>query len=258
MASLTIESRVSLNFEVSGSGDKTLLLFNGATLPLTFWGSLADRLAGEFRVIRFDQRNAGQTLADGEFTLNDTAADAAKLLAHLDCERVIAIGHAWGGRAAQVFARDYPHLLEKLVICGNGGQLPGTFNPETVKTLRQARRDEDRQTWEACMEELYCAAGFRQRDPATFNELADIIWQWPASRARWNMKVSPSPSYWGMSQVPTLLVYGDQDKYGTLENARDLLGRLDDGQLEVIPDAGHFVVREQESAVAELLGRFAR
>lgn len=258
MSAFTIESRVSLNFDDSGEGEKTLLLFNGSTLPLTFWGSLAARLAERFRVIRFDQRNAGLTRTEGDFSLNDIASDAAQLLAHLEVEQVIAIGHAWGGRAVQVFARDYPHLMEKLMICGTGGQLPAAQDPETVKAMRQARRNEDRPAWETHVAELYCADGFREREPGLFAELADIMWQWPASRTRWNPRIAPSPSYWGTATVPTLLIYGDQDKNGTPENAHDLLDRLPDARLEVIENAGHFAVREQEDKVATLIEQFAR
>jgi 3-oxoadipate enol-lactonase len=69
-------------------------------------------------VVRFDQRNAGATQADGSFSLLDIAADAAALLDYLKIERVIIAGHAWGGRVAQVFTRDYPHRVAGLVLCG--------------------------------------------------------------------------------------------------------------------------------------------
>lgn len=256
MATLEIDTTLSLNYQDDGEGNKALLLFNGASLPLTFWGGLATRLAEHYRVIRFDQRNAGMTVYNGEFTLNDTAADAAAVLAHLGVDQVTVVGHAWGGRAAQVFVRDYPHLVRQLVICGTGGQFP----PNDMGNLRDkmiaAARSGDRATWETCLEGMFCAPGFRERDPQTFAELADAAWTRAAGKARWNPRVSPSNSYWGTAAVPTLLIYGDRDNNGTPENARDLYTRMPHASLTTIADAGHFAIREQESRVFELISEF--
>ena len=249
MAILDIKSNVSINYSAEGNGEHTLLLFNGATLAFTAWGSLATRLAEHYRVIRFDQRNAGGTVFNGDFTLNDTAADAAAVLGHLGVEDVTVIGHAWGGRAAQVFVRDYPHLVSRLVICGTGGQFPPKSSGEQRQAMADAARSGDRATWEMCFAGMYFAPGFRERAPTVFTEIADAAWQRPAGKARWNPKVSPSSSYWGSAGVPTLLIYGDEDKNGTPENARDLCNRLPDAHLITLADAGHFAIREAEDQV---------
>ena len=73
-----MRARPRIHYRLDGEHGPLLLLFNGAGLPLTFWGSLAQRLAQYCRVLRFDQRNAGRTEFEGNFSLLDTAADAAK------------------------------------------------------------------------------------------------------------------------------------------------------------------------------------
>lgn len=254
----TRNDSVEINYQVQGEGPDTYLLFNGASLTIAFWGSLATRLAESGRVIRFDQRNAGETRFVGDFTLNDVAADVASLLAALECEKVIAIGHAWGGRAAQVFARDYPHLVKALVICANGGQFPPRDTKQIDQRLREARVAGDRDAWERAYEARWCGAGFAARDPDRFREVADLGWNGTARRdARWNSSVSPSASYWGTATVPCLLIYGEEDKNGTPENAEDLLRRLPDAELLMLPGAGHFVIREQEDRVLDAITQFA-
>jgi pimeloyl-ACP methyl ester carboxylesterase len=69
---LELTDHCSLHYRVDGHpGGCPLLLFNGVSLPLDIWGSLATRLAADRQVIRFDQRNAGATSASGTLTLLD-------------------------------------------------------------------------------------------------------------------------------------------------------------------------------------------
>ena len=96
MAILRRQQDVQINYRVDGDGDIAWLLFNGATLPLAFWDPVAVALATTEKVVRFDQRNAGASHAMGAFSLLDTAADAAAVLAQLELSRVIAGGSCLG------------------------------------------------------------------------------------------------------------------------------------------------------------------
>jgi pimeloyl-ACP methyl ester carboxylesterase len=156
-----------------------------------------------------------------------------------------------------VFARDYPHLVAGLVICGTGGQFPPDDLGDWPQQLRAARKSGDREAWETALEAMFCGAGFRQRAPESFRFIADACWPPAVARGRWDSRVTPSDSYWGSAKCPSLLIYGGQDKNGTPKNARDLQSRLD-GELHMFDDAGHFVVREREAEVAGLITRFAR
>ena len=258
MAILRRQQDVQINYRVDGDGDIAWLLFNGATLPLAFWDPVAVALATTEKVVRFDQRNAGASHAMGAFSLLDTAADAAAVLAHLELSRVIAVGHAWGGRVAQVFARDYPHLCEGLVICGTGGQFPSTLPDKVLAHVRDSARAGDKTAWAQALVQAYCAPGFAGRQPSAYAELIDLLWPPKRPSARWDAKIAPSSSYWGQSAVPTLLIYGQQDQFGTPANADDLQGRLSDVRRVDVPEAGHFVIREATETVVTELRQFAQ
>ena len=250
MPKLTIHPGLTLNYQVEGEGSTHILLCNGAGLPLTFWGDFATKLAAQASVIRFDQRNAGLTEFSGQFTLGDITSDISHLLDHLEVERVIIMGHAWGGRVAQVFARDFPHRTQGLVICGTGGQFPAIDMKATLRDLAHAHQARDKQMWQQHLETAFCAPGFAQRSPEQFNQLANAIWQSASHQnAKWDPKPYPSNSYWGTAEAPSLLIYGNEDKNGTRQNARDLEARLMNARLVMLQDAGHFVVRERENEV---------
>lgn len=263
MSLLNLQQSLQLHYQVDGQGTSAWLLFNGATLPLQFWDPVVQGLAVHHRVVRLDQRNAGATRADGSFSLLDIAADAAALLDHLGIERVIVAGHAWGGRVAQVFARDYPHRITGLVLCGTGGQFPATVPTALGQQWRDAARARDRDRWEQALEAVYCAQGFSKRDPEGFQGISDLLWSRIEERAgkgkaTWDMRIAPSSSYWGSARIPTLLIYGTEDAFGTRENAEDLARRIPGARLHFIEPAGHFVIREQPGRVIEQMTAFAK
>ena len=261
LAGLVLAPSLALNYRVDGPSDAatSILFLNGASLPLGFWDPIVAALARDYRCIRFDQRNAGATRFTGTFALTDVAADAAALVASLGVETVVVAGHAWGGRVAQVFARDYPHLTEALIICGTGGQLPAQTDPDTLTRMGRASRERDRKTWADAMHASFCGASFRDEQPEAFGALCDLLWEnMPPRTAKWDARVSPSPSYWGMAACPCLLVYGDEDLNGTLPNAEDLAGRLGSASLHVLPGVGHFVIREAPGEVVGLVREFLR
>jgi pimeloyl-ACP methyl ester carboxylesterase len=257
MAILERGQDLGINYQVDGDAGTTWLLFNGATLPLEFWDPLIGVLAARDTVVRFDQRDAGATRAQGPFSLLDTAADAAALLEHLGLQSAVVVGHAWGGRVAQVFARHYPHLCDGLVICGTGGHVPATVSDESLTELREAGRAGDKDTWSRLVGQIYCAAGFAARQPDEFADLLSTMWPPSRRSARWDSRIAPSTSYWGLALLPTLLIYGAQDQFGTPENADDLQSRLADVRRLDIANAGHFVIREAAQQVVQALQDFA-
>lgn len=258
MAEMDIHSRVQLHYADQGSGGITWLFFNGARLPLEFWDKIAGALADEHRIIRFDHRNAGRTLASGTFTLHDIASDAYRLLQHVKVEHVMIAGHAWGGRVAQVFARDYPFAVKAMVLCGTGGQFPTTAEPADQIQLRQCLREGNRPGWEQALQRLFMAPGYAQRDPSGFREIADLLWERPAGvKSTWDPHVAPSESYWGQGRVPALLLYGDADHFGTRKNAEDLANRIPGSKLKFLEETGHFLIRERYQEVADQMRGFA-
>jgi 3-oxoadipate enol-lactonase len=248
----------TIHYEVTGAGRPTFLMFNGAGLRLAAWGELGDRLSTIGTVIRFDQRGVGETVSEGPFSLATVAADALGLLDALEIGKVIAIGHAWGGRVAQVFARDYPERLSALVLCGTGGVLHPTFDPVARERLRTSSASGDRPAFEQAVVDLYCAKNFATRDPGAAHAVFDQMWEWrfDGKGATEASAATPSSSYAGAATCPVLLVYGSDDKFGTPDNARDLNQRLRGSRLIFIEDAGHLVIREQSGRVFEEIAAF--
>lgn len=161
---------------------------------------------------------------------------------------------------AQVFVRDYAHLVDAMVICGTGGQFPpADGTAELNGRSREARRADDQETWADTILDLFCGPSFKSDQPDAFAEVCDELWnQLPPGEARWDARISPSSSYWGRAMLPSLLIYASHDRNGTPENAKDLDERLSNSRLVTVAEAGHFVTREAPATVVSEILSFTQ
>lgn len=89
-----------------------------------------ERLAPQFRVVFYDQRGTGasdrldvdpqqpDTLA--ALSLTNNVEDLEALRQRLGKDRVIVMGHSWGGSLAVFYAAAYPEHVEKLIVYSGG------------------------------------------------------------------------------------------------------------------------------------------
>src|SRR5580698_9125804 len=109
---------VALRYELSGEGDRTLVLVHEMGGSLESWDDIVPRFAGSRRVLRYDTRGAGLSQkARGALTLDTMAADIAALLDALGITGKVALaGVAVGGAIALHFAACYPERTSAVVV----------------------------------------------------------------------------------------------------------------------------------------------
>jgi 3-oxoadipate enol-lactonase len=109
----------SLYFEEHGEGEP-LVLIMGIGYDSKLWTLYqVPALARRFRVIIFDNRDAGQSApANGSYTIGDMADDVAGLLDALDIRRAHVVGLSMGAMIAQEFALRHADRLDHLVLSG--------------------------------------------------------------------------------------------------------------------------------------------
>jgi 3-oxoadipate enol-lactonase len=100
-------------------GAPVALLLHGWTGTADLnWSSSFDALSRHFRVIALDQRGHGRGLrAQGPFTLEACADDAAALLRVLEVREAVVVGYSMGGSVAQLMWRRHPNVVAGLVLC---------------------------------------------------------------------------------------------------------------------------------------------
>ena len=116
-----------------GSGEPVVLLHGGPGLS-EYLGSLAEELADGYSTIRYQQRGLAPSNASGPFTVERHSLDAIEVIDHLGLDRVLLVGHSWGGHLAMHLAFSNPNRLKAVVVVdplgavGDGGEADMTQN----------------------------------------------------------------------------------------------------------------------------------
>jgi 3-oxoadipate enol-lactonase len=109
---------VTLRFDLSGRGDRTLVLVHEMGGALESWDDVAPKFAESRRVLRYDTRGAGMSgKVRGELGIDTMADDIAALLDHLGISGKVALaGIAVGGAIALHFAARYPERTSAVAV----------------------------------------------------------------------------------------------------------------------------------------------
>jgi epoxide hydrolase 4 len=255
-----------------------VLLLHG--FPEFWWGWRAQLgpLAGAgFRVWAADQR--GYNLSDkprgtAAYTQDVLADDAAGLLEAMGGGPAALVGHDWGAAIAWRVAVRYPQLLSRLVVM----DVP---HPAVMDAALRRDPAQLRRSWYVFAmqmpwlpEWLLQADGFRRlirevrsgARPGSFGE-AEIeeyrrAWSQPGAlhamltwyRAAVRRRAAPFTR--PRVPVPTLILWGADDKYVLPDLGRQSADLCDCVRLEILPGATHWLHHEEPERVNRLLLEF--
>ncbi len=109
---------VALRYELSGKGERTLVLVHEMGGSLESWDDVAPRFAESRRVLRYDTRGAGLSQKmRGTLGIDTMADDIAALLDNIGIAGKVALaGIAVGGAIALHFAARYPERASAVAV----------------------------------------------------------------------------------------------------------------------------------------------
>jgi pimeloyl-ACP methyl ester carboxylesterase len=277
-----------LMLEVDDRGPRDappVLLVMGLGMQLTGWpDELVDLLVARgFRVIRFDNRDAG--LSEGfdhvgvpsiplavlrhyvrlpvrsPYALRDMAADAVGVLDALQVERAHIVGASLGGMIAQHVAAQYParvHSLALMMTTSGSRRLPGpTARARNALLSRPANGHMD--TLVAHSMSVFTAIGspaFRP-EPAQLRErvAASLARSFrPAGSARQLLAIAADGDRTAMLariQAPTQVIHGVEDPLVPAASGHDLVRRIPGALGDFIAGMGHDLPQPLLSRFAE-------
>jgi len=242
---------VALRLARAGRGPAVLLLHQDVGAPPR--SVFADALARRFTVLAPSHPGYdGSERPEWLRSPRDVAVVYQRLLAHLDAGAVSLVGLGLGGWIAAEMASMAPRAVRRLVLVGATG-----IKPERGEIADQALLSYID----------YVRLGFA--DKGAFDGMfgaeppTSQLEQWDLNREMtfriaWKpyMYNPTLPHLIGGLAVPSLVVWGRDDRVVPLECGERYAKALGRARLEVIDGAGHFVEMEKPDALAELVTRF--
>jgi pimeloyl-ACP methyl ester carboxylesterase len=129
-----------IRYDDTGGEGPPVVFAHGFLMDRTMFEPQVRALAGEFRVITWDERGFGETEFDGRpFTYWDSARDCLGLLDHLGIDRAVLGGMSQGGFLSLRAALLAPERVSALVLIDTQA---GPEDPEHVPQYREMQ-----QTW---------------------------------------------------------------------------------------------------------------
>jgi len=247
-----------LRYELSGAGDRTLVLVHEMGGTLDSWDHVLPALSRGRRMLRYDTRGAGQSeKLQAPPALDDMADDIAALLDALGISGpVVLMGCAVGGAIVLRFALRHPERTAAIIVTS-----PATGMPRDRREATLARVA----TLEAGTMRDAVEASFAASYPPEVRHDAE---HYRAFRARWlaNDPRSYGAIYRMLAQTdmtdelpriacPTLVIAGTHDKLRPPAMVEQVAEAIPGAAFRVL-DSGHFMAVQTPALVAEAVNGF--
>lgn len=233
-----------------------IMLSNSLGATHHMWDGVAAILTERFRVVRYDTRGHGGSMADDSpFEIEDLACDAIAILDALGIDKVHFAGLSLGGMTGQVLGADHPGRLASLALLATSAYMP----PASGWTERAARvRREGAGAILPATLERWFTSGFMLTSPDAVMPIADAFMRTDregyAACCEAISRMDLRSRILGLT-VPTLVIAGANDIATPPSMGRDLCRAIIDAQLVVLEPAAHLLAVEQPGEVAKLLSQ---
>ncbi|MBE7170220.1 MAG: alpha/beta hydrolase [Williamsia sp.] len=228
-----------------------------------------------YRVIMPDQRGynlSSKPPGTRPYCLQHLVADIVALISRLGNRKPILVGHDWGGVVAWQLAMHHPQLLQQLVIINMPH--PDVFHQTLKKNIVQMARSSYAAFFQLpflpeWLSRIFCFALLERsmlkssKNGAFSKEDMDAYkraWQQPhalTAMINWYRAYKYNTlSSAGMIDLPTLLIWGKQDRYLLPQMAQQSIDRCLNGKLVMVEDATHWVHHEQPQLVNTHIHQF--
>jgi len=226
----------------------TVIFLHDSLGCIALWRNFPEQIkhALNCNVLSYDRQGYGQSdpfselKRDKEY-LHKEADFLAKLIVHLGLKKVILFGHSDGGSIALLTAAIHPTKIEAIIT--EGAHI--FVEQETLRGIREAQIS-------------YRTTNLKEKLNRYHGENTENVFQmwtetWLSSSfADWNIE-----HHLCDIQCPALIIQGENDAYGTLDQVHNILQKTS-GYSEslIIPNCGHSPHKEAVQITIEKTAKF--
>ena len=251
---------VALRYELSGTGDRTLVLVHEMGGSLESWDDVVPHFTSSRRVLRYDTRGAGLSQkARGELAFSTMASDIAALLDALQIGGKVALaGIAVGGAIALQFAAQHSERTSAVIVGSPATGIAAARRPAALERLAKVEALGMASVVNDAMQNGY--APELRGDGERFEQFrARWLGNDPASYATiWRMLVNADmQESLNKIRCPTLVIGGSLDRVRPPPMAQEVAKAIPDARyIEV--RTGHYMAVQTPDLIATCIDEFLR
>ncbi len=268
---------IRLHYVSQGEGPLMLML-HGFPEFWYSWRYQIPEFAQDYKVVALDLRGYNDSEKPQEraaYGMAELIKDIEGVIKGLGYERCILVGHDWGAGIAWSFAYAYPEMLEKLIVMNLPH--PAKFAEALRSNLQQMLRswyilffqlpllpelmfqfNDYRAIASAFIDTAIDKTAFTSQDLEAYKDAA-------AKRGALTATINYyrnifqgffNQTEWGVLQVPTLMIWGENDKFLGKELTYETQVYVKDFHLRYIPNCSHWVQHERPELVNQYMRDF--
>lgn len=223
---------------------------------LDYWGGsartwsavIADVHEGA-RCVSLDQRGWGASKAlDGRYDLEAMADDVEDVVAALQLDRVVLVGHSMGGKVAQIVAARNAPFMAALVLVA-----PAPPHAMPVSAEQRAGMLSSYQSREGIEQALRILAGRALSASEREAVIADTLAGAPDAKREWTERgmIAEVGEQLGAFAGPVRIIVGENDRVERQDVVRAIFGKLfPAAEVTMAAGAGHLLPLEAPSVIS--------
>ncbi|MEQ8707145.1 MAG: alpha/beta hydrolase [Phaeodactylibacter sp.] len=257
---------IPVHYRRLGEGS-VLLLLHGTGATLHTWEGWTAELQDSFEVISVTLPAFGLTgpRPDGDYSIPAYVDFVEAFAKKLGLKQFHLAGNSLGGLIAWEYALRYPERVQKLVLLNASGwprdqEMPLAMRLARKPVFRQLlQRITPKALFRKSLQEVY--ANPDRISDTLVDRYFDLFLREGNRRAyvqRLNQSYQPDPHQLSELNIPTFILWGEQDAWIPVADAYRFDEVLPNSQLLIYPDAGHVPMEEWPARTAEDIRSFLR
>lgn len=270
---------ITLHYVTEGNGPLMLML-HGFPEFWYSWRHQIPEFASDYKVVALDLRGYNDSDKPQDlsaYNMREFVQDVRGVIMGLGYDSCTLVAHDWGGAIAWNFAYAYPEMVEKLIVMNIPHPAKFVDGLWTIDQLQKSwymfffqlpvlpeiflQADDYRAIASSFIDMAIDKSAFTPTDLDVYKDAAAkrgaltamINYYRNIFPAFFNLQERPQ---WGLLAVPTLMIWGEEDKalgkeltYGTEEYVQDF-------QIRYIPNCSHWVQQEKPELVNQYMREF--
>lgn len=247
----------SFRVEIDGAPDAPILMLsNSLGTDLHMWDPQMPEFSRRFRVVRYDSRGHGGSVADGgPYSIASLGRDALAIMDALDLHKVNWCGLSLGGMVGQWLLAHAPERIERAVLANTSSYIPDSrvYNTRILTVQKHGMASVAQ-----AVADRWFTPEFQGADPAAVERIATMLRHTPAQgyiAACAAVRDMDQRETVRRANRPTLVIAGSRDPATPPNLGREIADSID-GARYVELEAAHLSNIEQPEAFTAAVVNF--